>query len=144
MTARDKIRSVEKDAHRLFLRRAEELLRAMKASEQAGDIIAAGVNGVQCAIALVDAVTAWHLGTVSAGQSHDEAATLLKKSGAKGAADRVGPFMRVLELKYLLEYDDRAPTEKEVADLVERVVRLHQWVVGVLPDSASLRGDRQK
>ena len=142
MTARDRVRSVGKDRYGLFLRRAEELWRAMRASNEGGDIIAAGVNGVQCAIALVDAVTAFHLGSVSAGQSHEEAANLLRASRAQGAADRVGPFKRVLELKYLLEYDDRAPTEKEVTDLVERVDRLHRWALGVLPSPA--RSAREK
>lgn len=84
MTARSKTRPIEKEKYRIFLRRAEELLRTMRRASEAGDTIAAGVNGVQCAIALVDAVTVAYLGSVSTGQSHDEAATLLTNPAPKG------------------------------------------------------------
>lgn len=142
MKARDKVRSVERETYKVFLGRAEQLFRTMSKASEAGDMIAAGINGVQCAIALVDAVTAAYRGNVSAGKSHDEAATLLQNSGAKGAAERVGSFKRVLELKFLLEYDKRAATDQEVADLLERVVRLHRWALSVLPPppDASARG----
>lgn len=146
MTTRDKVRSVERETYGVFLRRAEQLFRTMNKASGAGDMIAAGINGVQCAIALVDAVTVAYRGNVSAGKSHDEAATLLQNSGAKGAAERVGPFKRVLELKFLLEYDYRAATDQEVADLVERVVLLHRWALSVLPAPApeSSRGARER
>lgn len=133
MPGTPRTRPVEKSKFRLYLKRGEEFLRAMHTSMAAGDHMAAGGNGVQCAIALADAVTVAHRGHVAAGQGHEEAAELLRSSGAEGAGERAGQFLRVVELKYKLEYDDRAPTPKEVADLVERVVRLHRWAVGVLP-----------
>lgn len=87
-----RVRSVPKERYRIFLRRAEELLEFMRAAHRAGKGIAAGVNGVQCAIALGDAVSAAYLGQVSAGQvsagqAHDEAVTLLARSGARGAKE---------------------------------------------------------
>ena len=125
-------RRVVKARYAVFLRRAEELLASMEDNLVQGRSIAAGVAGVQAAIAFVDAVTVAQLGELSLGESHSDAAWLLRRSGAPGAESRVEPLRRVLELKYLLEYDDRDPTAAEVQALSERVRRLASWVRGFL------------
>ncbi|HEX9708589.1 MAG TPA: hypothetical protein VGB42_01225 [Candidatus Thermoplasmatota archaeon] len=111
----------------------------MNRSSEAGDMVAAGVDGVQCAIALVDAVTCAFLGRVATGQSHDQAVDLLRRSGAHGAGEHAKQFARVIELKYAMAYDDRLPTDEEADLVVDRVRRLHRWAASVLPQHAAER-----
>ena len=120
-------RFVDRAKHRVFLRRAQELIQAMDAAIEKGHRMAAGIAGVHAAIACGDAVTVAFMGQRSGSESHAESARLLARSGATGATDHAQQLGKVVALKTPLEYDDREPTLREVRDLVERVHRLHRW-----------------
>ncbi len=122
-------RKVERSSVGVYVRRARELARSMERAHSDGMDLAAAVLAVQCAIASSDAVCASKLGRVASPQRHQDAAALLAACTVDGAKERAEQLRRILELKSAAEYDDRTLSAREVATLVERTRRLHQWAM---------------
>jgi hypothetical protein len=93
---------------------------------------AAGTCAIHAAIAAGDAVSLYELNERSNSSNHDDAADLLRQSGADGAREKAGQLGAVLRVKNRVEYEWRPISEKEARDLVKRSGRLVVWALGVV------------
>lgn len=122
-----RVRKVGKHEYRGFLSKAESFYAGMKRAEEDQDWNLACLNAVHCVISSVDAVTTFYLGERSAGQRHEDAVELLRRTGLPGVQDKIRQVLAVLEQKTAIEYDPDEPTENEARQLLKQAERVHQW-----------------
>ena len=87
-----------------------------------------GLNAVHCAISACDAVLVYYTEQRSASPDHEQAAYLLstlpKVPDAKAKAETL---RRIVHEKHLIEYEDRAVTAQEAAELAKLTERFYAW-----------------
>lgn len=123
-----KTRSVPRERHSTYLKKAREFIRAAEAATRAGDWDAAGLNAVHAAISAADALLVYYGGVRSIGESHQDAAGLLAqhvKDDQLGS--KIRTLSKVLSYKNLAAYEDREVTEAEGRDAVKLAGRFLDW-----------------
>lgn len=125
---RRETRRVERSRAMGFLKKATEFAESMRHALQTGHWNAVGLNAVHCAISACDAVVVYYTEQRSASPDHEEAAYLLgalpKVPDAKAKAQTL---QRIVHEKHLIEYEDRAITAQEAAELAKLAERFYQW-----------------
>lgn len=86
------VRKLEKRLHEAYWRKAKSFYAAMKQAEEAGELNAACLNAIHCAISCADAVTTFYLGERSAGQRHEDVVVLLKRAGMPEAQEKAARY----------------------------------------------------
>ncbi|MCI4325112.1 MAG: HEPN domain-containing protein [Thermoplasmata archaeon] len=108
----------------VYLRRAEQLMKAVDWGIEQGHASVAAVNAVQASISAVDAFLVHHLGKRSRGTDHRESLNLLA-SASSPARRAIGQHLqRVLDRKNEVEYLDRAVTLGDANELAKHARRL--------------------
>jgi hypothetical protein len=117
-----------------YLRKAEEFYLTMTEAFQKRRWNSAGLAGVHCAISATDAILGKKARLRSSGESHLDAAELLKQHVQEpNAGAHVQRLTRILGEKSLVEYDSREFREAEAAAVVKDVGRYFEWVKGFFP-----------
>ena len=120
-------RITEADA-RSYLEKAAKLYAAMLDEFDMERWSVAALIGVHCAISSADAILGKTAGIRSAGDSHGEAAQLIrlhvKKDGAERQAQRL---LKIIQEKNAAAYDSREFTRTESADMLKDVGRFFEW-----------------
>jgi len=123
-----KIKKVPRDQYATYWKKAQEFLHAMESSLKTGEWNAVGLNAVHCAISACDAVLVYYTEQRSASPDHDAAAYLLaslpKVPDAKPKAEAL---RRIIQEKHVIEYEDRAFTAHEAAELAKLTERFYRW-----------------
>ena len=122
-----KTRSVSRERHSTYLKKAMEFLRAAESSMKIGDWNA-GTQRVHSAISAADAVLVYYGGVRSAGDSHHDVAGLLRqhiKDDQLGS--KIQTLSKVLGYKNLAAYEDREVTEAEGRDAEKLARRFLDW-----------------
>lgn len=123
-----KARSVSRERHATYLRKAAEFLRASDSALSVGDWNAVGLNAVHSAISAADALLVYYGGIRSSGDSHHDVAGLLRlhvKDPQLGS--KLLTFSKVLDYKHLAAYEDRSLTEAEARDAEKLSRRFLDW-----------------
>lgn len=123
-----KTRSVARERHATYLKKAQEFLRAADSAVQVGDWDAVGLNAVHAAISAADALLVYYGGVRSTGESHHDVAGLLAqhvKDDQLGSKTQT--LSKVLGYKNLAAYEDRAVTEAEGRDAIKLARRFLEW-----------------
>jgi HEPN domain-containing protein len=123
-----KTRSVSRERHGTYLKKAQEFLRAAESSAQVGDWDAVGLNAVHAAISAADALLVYYGGVRSTGDSHHDVAGLLRqhiKDDQLGS--KIQTFSKVLCYKNLAAYEDREVTAAEGRDAEKLARRFLEW-----------------
>lgn len=130
---RNRIRHVERAQASIYLKKAAEFFESMQQAIQAGNWSAAGLNGVHCAISACDAVLVYYTQQRSASPDHEAAAYLLSSLAKVPDAKRKAETLRrILQEKHVIEYEDRAFTANEAAELAKLTERFYRWVQEIL------------
>lgn len=119
-------RAVDRGRARMFLRKAEEFLRAARRNRDAGDWNTSASASVHAAVLAGDSLTAAALGVRSSG-GHQELVPLVAR--ALGENDAATPdvrkrLSRLLDLKRIAEYEDRPITAAEAAACLKDAERI--------------------
>ena len=122
-----------------YFGRADEFFNAMKeVSVLEGRKHAACLLGIHASIALTDSITVYVLQERCTGESHLEAASLLKQACEKERADNHGvrQLEKVLSEKNRIAYGEEFPAaDKDRLDnIIIRVERYFRWAFGTLKD----------
>lgn len=123
-----KARSVARESHATYLKRAEQLLRAAESALHAEDWDAVCLNAAHCAISAADALLARFAGIRSTADSHHDVAGLLRlhiKDPQLGS--KLLTLSKVLGFKHLAAYEDRSLTEAEARDAEKLSRRFLDW-----------------
>ncbi|HLD76130.1 MAG TPA: hypothetical protein VI874_03865 [Candidatus Norongarragalinales archaeon] len=131
----ERTRPVKKDRFSTYLRKAEEFFIEMKHAESEARWNAASLNGIHCVISSADALSVAFLGLRSAGQRHENAEQLIRKTGVPGCDEKAKQFLQVTNWKTLVEYSDEEPSEKDARRMVLQSERFFSWVKSVFAPS---------
>lgn len=125
---RSSIRRVARAGAQVYLKKTAEFFESMQRALAAGHWNAAGLTAVHCAISACDAVLVYYTEQRSASADHEAAAyllsALLKVPDAKQKAETL---RRILHEKHVIEYEDRAFTAHEAAELAKLTERFYRW-----------------
>lgn len=130
---RGRVREVSKGAYRTYLRKADDFASLSRIGLREGNANGAGLSAIHAVISACDALTSFHAGTRSTGQSHGDVADLLQQLRLEGAREKVDMVRAVLGLKNQVEYEDRAISLEEATRLVAQMERVLAWVGKNLP-----------
>ncbi len=129
-----RIRVVDKDLHKIYLEKASEFFAVMNYAYKNDLWIAAGLNGIHCAISCCDAITAFYLGTRSASTRHEDVIVLLRKLSFKDIEVKIKQILSILSVKNVVEYEARDFRDYEAKKISTRVERIYNWAVKILPE----------
>ncbi len=123
-----KSRSVSRERHATYLKKAREFLRASHSALGLGDWDAVGLNAVHAAISAADALLVYFGGVRSTGDSHHDAAGLLRQHVKdEQIGSKIQTFSKVVGYKNLAAYEDREVTESEGRDAEKLARRFLEW-----------------
>lgn len=125
---------VRKTAYRVYWKKAIDFHGLVPAALTAENLNGAGLAAIHSVISACDALTAFHLGPRSKGQSHGEVAELLGELDLEGVREKVAQVNEVLRLKNLVEYEDREISRQEALRLVRHAERVLSWARRHLPE----------
>ncbi|HEY6239028.1 MAG TPA: HEPN domain-containing protein [Thermoplasmata archaeon] len=108
----------------VYLRRAEELLKAADWGLEQRLANVGAVNAVQAGISATDAFLVHHLGQRSTGADHHEAMGLLAMVTGAGVREIGQHLQRILDRKSEVEYQDREVTLNDAKELTKHARRL--------------------
>lgn len=100
----------------------------MKDAEARGDWNGLGLAAVHTVISAADALVARFMGKRSSSQDHADAADLIRELPLKEAARRADQAAEVLNVKHLVEYQDRDFDAKEATATGRKAERFLEWV----------------
>ena len=124
-------------AYRAYLRKSDEFARSAEEALARGDWNAAVSTAVHAAINPTDALTSFHAGLRSRGESHGDLLRLL--SGLKIERKELDPnvaHLRALpQLKTTAEYEEGLLGERPARTACEHARRIRAWVRGKVPTS---------
>ena len=125
---RSPTRRVERTGVKTYLKKASEFFESMQHAMQADRWNAAGLNAVHCAISACDAVLVYYTEQRSASPDHEAAAYLLSSlTKVPDAKQKAKTLSRILQEKHVIEYEDRAFTAHEAAELAKLTERFYHW-----------------
>ena len=125
---RHPLRHVERSGAVAYLHKATEFLESMRQAMAAGRWNAAGLNAVHGAISACDAVLVYYTEQRSASPDHDTAAYLLASlPKVPDAKQKAETLRRILQEKHVIEYEERACTSHEAAELAKLTERFYRW-----------------
>jgi HEPN domain-containing protein len=113
---------------RVYLRRAEELLKAVDWGLSEGKSNVAAINAVQSGISAADAYVVFHLGIRSSATHHPEVVGLVARCPAETKAEVGRHLQRLLDRKNEVEYQDREIALADAKDLARHAHRLYDAV----------------
>ncbi len=125
---RHKTRTVSRERHATYLKKAREFMRAAESAMQAGDWDAVGLNAAHSSISAADALLVYYGGVRSTGESHHDVAGLIRqhvKDDQLGS--KLQTLSKVLGYKNLSAYEDREVTEAEARDAAKLAQRFLDW-----------------
>lgn len=128
-------RETRKDLYLGFWIKAQRFLQLMERADADGNLNGAALAAIHCAISTVDALTVYKLGLRSAGQRHEDAATLLEKTHLADCQAKARKFRHVLSLKTLVEYEPILPSETQAQLILHETQWLYEWAKLHLPQS---------
>jgi|HubBroStandDraft_4_1064222.scaffolds.fasta_scaffold71822_3 HEPN domain-containing protein len=108
----------------VYLRRAEQLIKAVDWGIDQGNASAVAVAAVQASISAVDAFLVHHLGKRSGGTDYHESLSLVASSSSPAKREIGQHLQRVLDRKNEVEYQDREVTLADAKELAKHAHRL--------------------
>lgn len=107
--------AVPKARASVYLRRAQNLLAAMREAEERKNGGAVAVEGVQAAISFSDAFTVAKLGLRCRAQDHPEVVRLIATVGTEAASKLASHVQLVFNRRSEVEYGEREVTARDAA-----------------------------
>jgi HEPN domain-containing protein len=119
---------VPRPRSKVYLRRAEELLRAVEWGLDAEKANVAAINAVQSGISAADAYVVFHLGIRSVAADHHEVVGLVARCPSVTKVQVGQNLQRLLDKKNEVEYLDREVTLADAKELSRYAHRLYEAV----------------
>jgi len=125
-----KIRTVEKNEYRVYLKKAAEFFDVMGEAHRLAKWNAVGLNAVHCAISSADAMLVFYAGIRSAGESHLSVVEIFSKTiEADDVKARSDALRKIIAKKNLIEYENRDFSQREAIDIAKQTERFYKWIL---------------
>lgn len=131
-----KTRDVAKSLYVNYIKRAQECFDAAKNSFDAEMWNASAINAIHSVIAACDAMCVYFLGKRSAGDSHNDAASLFKTIEVEKDEEintNANRIIRILRIKNMAEYEERLVYKSEAEKTLQDCERFFDFVKRKLP-----------
>jgi len=125
-------KSVNESDYTVYLKKAKEFYQTMYQAEKSENWNAVGLNGVHCAISLIDTLLARHAGVRSAEDDHMAVVDLLTSAVAKKikeVAQKSQSARRIIAKKNLIEYENRDFNRNDALGMIKQVQRFYEWAI---------------
>ncbi len=127
-----KTRNVEKQKHKNYLKKANEFFQIMNESFAQQHYNAVVLNAIHCAISAADALTIFYKGVRHAGERHEDVISLLNTLGIIDIELKNRQFLRLLQLKNSVEYEETLMSEADALDAMKNTERFFSWILQLL------------
>ena len=125
---------IEHSRFMIYLKKAKDFYQSMLRAYGEGNWHSVGLEAIHCAISSTDALLVCRGGIRSTSQSHfDTADLLISQLKTEDSKKNARLLVKILEMKNLVEYEDRIFTQKEAADALRHTERYFEWVKNQLP-----------
>jgi hypothetical protein len=126
-------RAIDRSKYIVYLNKAQDFYQAMRRSMDEENWNSAGLEAVHCAISATDALLAYAGGIRCTSQAHSDAAELVKQTiRSSEAATNSRHFLRIVNMKNLIEYEARNFTQQEAVEIAKHTERYFDWVRSLL------------
>ena len=116
-----------------YLRKAAENDEFMKKALQEGVWNTACLLAVHCVISSADALSVHHFGRRCKSQRPQDAVQLIQQIPLPESQENGRRFLKVLDLKNKVEYQNDLVPEKQARQISEQAERFYQWVKSQMP-----------
>lgn len=127
-----KTRNVEKQKYKNYLKKANEFFQSMNESFAQQHYNAVVLNAIHCAISAADALTVFYKGVRHAGERHEDVISLLNTLGIIDIELKNRQFLRLLQLKNSVEYEETLMSEADALDAMKNTERFFSWISQLL------------
>lgn len=123
-------RSVSRDFHKNYIKKAEEFYRCMERSYGMGDWNTCVANAIHCAISSADAMTVFYLGFRHAGEKHHDVLQLIQEIDfdPKEIQSRNKQLSSLLSIKNRAEYEERLMSKSDAENAKKACKRFYSWI----------------
>ena len=129
MTPKHKTKDIPKSAYSHYLQKAQECFHAATTSLANKEWNAAAINAIHCCISASDAMCVFFLGKRHSGESHNDAAGLLKTiKNTDEFNTNVNRIIRILRMKNMAEYEERLVYQSEAEKIYKDCERFFDFV----------------
>jgi len=126
-------RKIDKVKYTIYKKKAQDFYEGMLLAYTKCNWHSVGLEAVHCAISVTDAVLVCKSGIRCNSDDHRAVISLIlehiSNENTKKYADAL---LKIINMKNLIEYEDRLFTEKEAQDILKRAERYYQWAMRLL------------
>lgn len=127
-------KKIEHSRFTIYYKKAKDFYQTMLRAYTEKNWHSVGLEAIHCAISATDALLVYLRGIRSTSKRHLDSVDLLidqiKSIETKNYAQSL---IKILEMKNLVEYEDRLFTQGEAAEILKRTERYFNWIKNQLP-----------
>jgi len=124
---------VDKAKHTIYKKKAQDFYEGMLLAYTKCNWHSVGLEAIHCAISVTDAILVYKNGIRCTSSDHCAIISLMiehiNDENIKKYADIL---LKIINMKNLVEYEDRLFTEKEAQEILKRAERYYQWAMQFL------------
>ena len=125
---------IENSRFAVYLKKAKDFYQSMLRAYSDNNWHSVGLEAVHCAISATDALLVYRAGIRCTSQRHlDIVDVLVDQIKTEKSQKNIRTLIKILEMKNLVEYEDRLFTQKEASEILKRTERYFDWVKNQLP-----------
>lgn len=129
-------KKIEHSKFTIYYKKAQDFYQTMLRAHTEKNWHSVGLEAIHCAISATDALLVYLRGVRSTSKNHLDTVDLLvnqlKIVDTKNYAQNL---IKILEMKNLVEYEDRLFTQNEATEILKRTERYFNWIKNQLPSS---------
>ena len=126
-------RAIDRSKYVIYLNKAQDFYQAMRRSKDEGNWNSAGLEAVRCAISATDALLGFAGRLRCTSRAHSAAPELVKQTRRSPEATKnYRHFLRIVNMKNLIEYEARNFTQREAVEIAKHTERYFDWVRSLL------------
>jgi len=129
-----KIRTVNKEFYKNYLKKAEEFFSAMDSEFSKRNFNSCVLCAIHCGISAADALTVFFKGIRHAGERHIEVIELIESLDIDKSLlkNKIRQLVGLLDVKNMVEYEERLTTETGALTAVKSAERFFSFVKEML------------
>lgn len=124
---------VDKAKYNIYKKKSQDFYEGMLLAYTKRNWHSVGLEAIHCTISVTDAILVYKNGIRCISSDHRAVISLMvehiKDENIKKYAD---VFLKIINMKNLVEYEDRLFTEKEAQEILKRAERYYQWAMQFL------------
>lgn len=124
---------VDKAKYNIYKKKAQDFYEGMILAYTKGNWHSVGLEAVHCAISITDAILVYKSGIRCSNADHHAVVSLMIEHITDENTKKYSDvLLKIINMKNLVEYEDRLFTGKEAQEILKRAERYYQWAIQLL------------